>query len=375
MATLINLKSLCEEERLKLFHFFQSQSEAGEKGWHKDRIYTFEDGSEFIFKNDVIQRERKEGRSGVRYEVISNKPSIGKGMFGEIKGIKGTVALSEETMIFFKKRQKDGSQRVVKIQKSDTKEDLDRSLNEYQAAKRADHLHVKKPTFWNHPPQSYTVMKRLPGVELFDIIYNDLSQHQPLSLSQRVQLTKALLQALLDQVMKKDLIHLDLKPENILVSFMPSLTVNIIDFGLSINRDGAHPIRGWGTPGYICPEMLIESWRHMVSSKSDVYSMARIIALIWHADLSTYSSYRSYTSKMNKPSELLQNLFSDMSDIESYPEQKKLIETTLIKMLSYYPNLRLSANEAMDCFSALRIDEEPSIVPSDIVPIPSSSAA
>ncbi|KTD20247.1 Uncharacterised protein [Legionella lansingensis] len=103
----INLKNVDQENVKKLLQFFDSQENLGIRVWKKDQVYTFDDGTKFTFKNDVFQRDRKDGHEGVRYEAISNKAPLGEGAFGQVKRIKGTITLDlEQEVIKFKKQKK-----------------------------------------------------------------------------------------------------------------------------------------------------------------------------------------------------------------------------------------------------------------------------
>lgn len=215
MLQTINLKQLNGEETRHLFKFFENQATLGKKYWKKNKTYHFEDGTAFQFKNDVFRSVDKH----VRYRVISNKKEIGQGGMGTIRLLKGTLALNEKA--FFKKTNKKNERLIVKIQQHNDKNTLDNLNQEYNFSKKAGHLAIKKPTIISKSTKdsrSYTVMKKLPGRELYDILNDDI-----LTTKQRIELSKALLQALKKQASDKGIVHRDIKPENILVDFGPPL--------------------------------------------------------------------------------------------------------------------------------------------------------
>ena len=342
----INLKNIDQQNTKKLLQFFESQAQLNIKVWKKDGIYTFADGTKFTFKNDIFQRERKEGHDGVRYEVISNKTPLGEGGFGKVIEIKRTLALDQDKEeIRLKKQGKNGRRRAVKIQvHNDTNSSTDLQKR-FEFSKRATHLAIKQPTLVdaNLPSEtSYTTMARLPGRELFDIINEDDNGTRLLSTDERIELTKALLRALKSQVCERGLIHRDIKPENIMVDLGSQIVANIIDYDSSTDKpDGDIQ----GTPGYYAPEITSDPMS--TSDKSDVYSMARVIALIWRVDFGTYDE--PYNPDLLTPEDMLVGIFSDINDLRE--EEKQCIETLLLGMLKHNLTERLSIDEGVTVFS------------------------
>ena len=351
----INLKNIDLEHVKKLLQFFDSQEKSGIKSWEKGVTYAFADGTEFTFKNDVFQRARKAGHEGVRYETISNKKQLGEGGFGKVKRIKGTVSLdATQEAIHFKKRGTGDKRRVVKIQQHT---DDANSLSHYQEgfvfAKRAVHLAIKEPTVVDRSldsQTSYTVMNEVAGREFFDISADDYEGIDVLSTQERIDLTKAMLVALKEQVTEQGLVHRDIKPENIMVDLGPPIGVNIIDYDMSMDTpDGASV----GTEGYYAPEMISDPMN--TSGKSDVYSMARVIALIWRVDLATYIENEDipYTPELFIPEDTLFGIFDGINDLSE--EEKICIERTLTGMLENDPNQRFSIDEAIASFASVGV--------------------
>ncbi|HHF7350025.1 TPA: protein kinase [Legionella feeleii] len=368
----INLKRVGQENIKHLLQFFDSQEKKGIRVWKKGEVYSFDDGTEFVFKNDVFQRARKEGHEGVRYEAISNKAVLGEGAYGKVKRIKGTITLdSEQEAIQFKKQGKDGKRRVVKIQEHD---DLgDNSLRSFRQglafAKRAEHLSLKEPTVEDKSlfsQTSYTVMDEITGPELFDVISDDLDGINILTTDQRIDLTLALLLALNEQVTNKGLIHRDIKPENIkVVQLGPPAVVKILDYDLSIDNPDGSVV---GTPGYFSPETISDPMS--INAKSDVYSMGRTIARIWCPNDETYTG--DYTPWSYSPEQLLTNIFAGIEDLSD--DEKVIIKTTLLGMLKNDPDERSSIENAIDDFMAIyshelvdEIVEEPATLKSSLV--------
>lgn len=274
----LNLTHVDNQYTQRLFQFFEAQAKAGIKVWKKRTPYHFLDGTEFSLHHDMFQRDRKEGHVGVRYELISNDQPIGSGSFAKIKKIEATIALDENT--FRCKKRGENKARVVKIQHhSESSNPLSFLDNEYKYSLKASHLAIKKPTLFtalHHHPKSYMVMKQISGCEIFKIIDEDTNQIKVLSTRERFQLSNALLRALKDQVTSLGIVHRDIKIENIMVSG-PPFVMHLIDYGLSM--DVAHPDgKQVGTPAYAAPEIFNAPLT--VGPKADVFSIARVIALL-----------------------------------------------------------------------------------------------
>lgn len=215
--------------------------------------------------------------------------------------------------------------------------------NYWHFSRRAPHLAIKSPTLMEST--SYTVMRKLPGRELYDII-SEVRRGQ-LSIQNRIDLSKALLQALKKQVTDKGLVHKDIKVENILVNLGPPMHVNIIDYAFAIER-GTSDGKACGTRSYIAPEIVQHP--NMISSpKSDVYSLGRVIALLWNVDLTTYNLeyYNPYVLFSNQ----LKALFSKITGLEDI--EKLTIRNTLTGMLSNNPVTRSSLDDAIKGFEWL----------------------
>lgn len=277
----INPAKISSEYSKKLAHFFNTQAPNIDV-WKAGKHYTFEDGTQFQFTSDVVRRHRKEGKIGYRYEFISDR-LLGKGAFGEVYEIEGTLAVDSDE-IRFKPHGLDGKTRAVKIQRHNAQHAIDTVFKEYSLTKAASHLGVKLPTT-AEGTTSYTVMKKLKGKELFDIMADDLSGIHPLTLEQRVELTQLLLNALKEQVTDKGIIHRDIKGENILVDLdSKSMQVNFFDFGLSVKANALDG-KCCGSPAYAPPEIFFNGEQ---TTKIDVFSLGRVLALIWHVDPGSY---------------------------------------------------------------------------------------
>lgn len=349
MPQIISPKTISSQNISKLYEFFNSQQEKNIHGWNKGVTYTFADGSNFEFSSCVIMRPRKEGKTGVRYEFISDH-FLGQGTFGTIYEIECTVALSQDSYRF-KEQGYEGKTRAIKKQYHDDEYPQDYAWGEYYSSIKATHLAVKKPVFMNGPNYSisFMVMNKLRGRALSDIIQDDLLGTHILTLKQRIELSKGLLKTLKEQITDKGIIHRDIKPANILVDIGTNpITINIIDFACTTVADKPHHSET-GTPFYHAPEV----WDKLptASVKIDVFSMARVIAELWHdktLEIALALNSVEYV-KDNAHNIDLNTLFSGIVGLDD--ENKSLIKTTLAGMFRADSNLRLSIDEAIESLS------------------------
>lgn len=344
MTKILNPQYITSTDAKKLLKFFDDQAKLGIHVWQKGQIYTFRDSTTFQFTQDVVQRKRKEGKIGFRYEFISDK-KLGKGNFGTVFEIAGTLAL-EPHKIHYKQAGYHDKTRVVKIQTHDPYQfPVEKAITEYELTKKATHLAVKEPTIQDI--RSYSVMKKIKGRELFDVITDDLDGTHPLTIQQRIDLTQALVNALKKQVTDKGIIHRDLKGENIFVDFTDPIAATIFDFGLSVvadQPDGRSP----GSPPYAAPEI----WEQRKQTvKMDVFSMARIIALLWHVDTAsyTYSTFREFA--LNATHVDLSTLFIGLPELNK--ANQDIIRDTLKQMVLNDTHSRFSVDQAIAGFAKL----------------------
>jgi serine/threonine protein kinase len=365
MTKEINLKNLDKETAEELRQFFNKQPDEI-KAWEKGKIYTLENENktEFTFKNTVFQRKRKArldekgmsntAKEGVRYESISNKEKLGSGGFGSVHKIKGTLALNEDAH-HFKKQGKDGKRRVAKIQKhSVLKNPKEKLENEYQLASKAGKLAIKEPTLTEISGEltSFTAMNEASGRQLFAIFNDDRKKINVLTLKQRVDLSKALLEALKEQVSMQGTIHRDIKPDNIYVDLQEPITVTILDYGLARAED-KKDLEEKGTLRFMAPETLAlfnKNYNYQVTSKADVYSMARVLGLLWNVSWEkAYSTKDAQFFHLNlTPEGRLAQLFYGIPSLDNKLAGK--IKMTLLGMLQNDPDERLSIDEAIAMF-------------------------
>lgn len=342
----------------KLQNFFKGQTDLGINQWGNKATFEFADGTQFKFVYPVLQRKRKENREGFRYEIVALKEPLGKGAFATVYEVEGTLQFTEQGSLF-KKQGKDGLGRALKVETHSTANPLTNKEREYNLLRAADHLAVKEP-IWDGGNLTYLVMNRIAGRTLFDIIQDDYTDVEVLTNEQRFELSRALLLALKEQITSKGIIHRDIKPENIYVDMeQKPIKVTILDFGFSIfanEPDGAQ----CGTRTYVAPEITYRE----SSYKSDAYSMARVIAMVWQVGLKTYEpSSNSYINNSSEEAsnssgearcnfewslkDRLEDLFGGMS---LQIEQRNEIYRVLSGMLKTDPEKRYSIDQALSKF-------------------------
>ncbi|MFJ1269114.1 protein kinase [Legionella lytica] len=340
----ISPTNIPEEYSKKLAAFFNMQSEKINV-WQTGHTYAFEDGTPFQFTSEVIKRQRNERKMGYRYEFISDR-LLGKGTFGDVYEIEGTLVVRSNDVLF-KPHGLNNKTRAVKIQKHDDKNPIETILKEYNLSIEASHLGIKRPTIDGQT--SYTVMKKLKGQELFTLIDEDLEGISLLTLKQRTDLTRLLLHTLKKQITDKGIIHRDVKIENILVDLHAGL-VNFFDFGLSVKANALDG-KCCGTPAYAPPEIF---FRGKQTVKIDVFSLGRVLALIWRVNQTSYMQDDLQLCGKNSRNVNLDSLFTGLEDLID-PDNKQIIRSMLKGMLQADVDSRFTIEQAIALFTQLTL--------------------
>ena len=314
---------------------FLSEGSA-EKKWteHQDYEYTY--GSiqyQFNFTQALLKRRRKQGREGERFEVYDPCQSpIGKGGYGAVYPITGTIKLTTDRAHI-----KPGGRKVVKIQDHSKKNRVHDVRIEYMGLLQSGYLHPNPPVFIaddNHST-SYLIMDKAQGVPL-ERILNPKKRpgNMPkLTVLKRLELTLALLAAVKMQVEDKSLIHRDIKPGNLIVDLEqspPKITVIDFGFNLKVGQQDYHKV---GTRAYRAPESFVTFPRY--STKSDVYSLGRVLSYLWGDNYRNYYIGRDKNLDYIKTKSINNDLFSipEIKFILTRKEQN-IIRSHLNQMLS-----------------------------------------
>ncbi|MGB6976967.1 MAG: protein kinase, partial [Gammaproteobacteria bacterium] len=294
---IINPTSLSEEDSQILGAFLTQNNADIYKGDNeKNRYYTVAvpDGGTvktitFQLTHTLLRREsekkKNQERGDYRWEVLEKDAPKGEGAYG--------VVYSTQTLAVEHGLAKlTNNKRVIKIQKPQDEEETRAFAKRIQDEHKAT-SYMKKKAIFRHliaeesqnekPAKAYSVMKGLPGDELFKIL-----KEYDLTAAQCVSLFRSVIKAYDEQVFKKGLVHRDVKAENILVKLPTSessdLIVNFIDYGLAKKAE-ENKAEIVGTPTYMSPEVLRAK---NATTASDIFSLGVLLGEIAGADMDTW---------------------------------------------------------------------------------------
>lgn len=290
----------------------------------------------------ILMRPNKKS-DDVRFDVVDST-CLDAGSCGQIFSILATLKLAGETVQ--NKIKPISKQRIVKMQplEKDGAQPIFSLEEEYSAAALTTHLHPKKPISFGG--YSWMVMRKIEGENFFDAIFEDTEKIRVFSLQQRFTMTIELLLTVKEQVATLGLIHRDLKPENIIFD-RKSGKFGIIDYGFAKLEKETSEFKNCGTLSYLTPEAFQSN--PSITQASDVYSLGRVLGLIWHNHQwpgyhsSSLKEMLSYV-KINDYSKL----FTDISGLDS--SAADTIRSALQSMTAYQPQKRISLQKAITQF-------------------------
>lgn len=321
--------------------------------WEAGLEYRFQEGDNYRtvlrFTHHLLKRQRTntKDRTGIRYECIE-PAQIASGGTGAIFNSAGTL---DETGTF-----KNTKQRLVKIEKWNSNMPVLSEIHPKFTNEKWNALisltHMKQAVFYKN--NMYTVMRKMPGKELFQIINEDLSPDSRLTTQQRIKLTLELLYAFKEQIIAIKLIHGDIKPENIIVDLSSEMpAVRFIDFDNScLLIDAPNRMEEQsGTFVYFSPELV--NCHCLPTQESDMYAMGRVIAMLWGNSTDSYNSDTLYASYVQNPhlNDLFHRLEDEQSSISNYI--KNTVKNALLLMHSPEPTKRPSIEEVIERFSLI----------------------
>lgn len=307
MPTLtINSKTALVGKEAKDFFDYIDQQKRLNVSFFKEGFSThFHDGV-ISFKQDMLCENLNE--QGNYTCSFMGKP-LGQGNFGKVYDIDKVVTVSP---IEFREKN-DVPLQVVKKQDHCECGDLQTCANhntiemlntEVQRSSKVRHLDIHHPILSQDGRRSFTIMNKLRGTELFEIIVDDIEGRHILSVQARIELSLALLHAAKTQIFDLNLIHLDIKPENIMVELSTKpMTVCFLDYAFSQEvpqgQQGLMTKSHSGTLSYVAPEIIKSADEYFVTFSADLFSIMRILLLIWGGadysyrkiDMIQYGSY------------------------------------------------------------------------------------
>tara|TARA_R110000868_G_scaffold58131_7_gene179585 strand:- start:125 stop:1603 length:1479 start_codon:yes stop_codon:yes gene_type:complete len=233
--------------------------------------------------NDILIREKLPGVW--RYDVIAIN-HCGKGKFGSVYEVLAVLKHVETDNHNQSRLRLDiKSKRVYKIQNN-------AAWHEFKLMKSCSHLGARG-LFPGIP--SLISMRKFNGEVLNDAL-NSERKDNPLTIADRYRLSISLLKALQLQIHDQQICHKDIKPDNIYYH-RSDRKVFIFDLGISKQIDDHSDLRSRGNAVFSAPEeftsvrtnhpVTIDEYGAYVSMKSettvksDIYSMARVIGLVW----------------------------------------------------------------------------------------------
>lgn len=295
------------------------------------------------FTHHLLKRPRKDNPETCRIEILDPSP-FASGFTANLHQSLG-VLLPEQGYRF--KAKANNKQRVCK------KITLNKHMNEqlvyqeYFFTQLNKKLRCKKPIL--EQKNAYLIMKKIPGEELFEIIKKMFNNELEIPITERFQLSLAILKAFKEQVRDIQVVHRDIKPENILVD-LEQMNVTIIDYAFAIPETQANTtVTLHGTPDYFSPETILH--QHF-SPQTDLFALGLTLAQLW-GDLSTTNI---------KPNTPLQTIFSIhlnrkwiglFENMLIPTEIEADITNALNKMVEPLPQKRIGLQEAMNEWSKI----------------------
>lgn len=319
----------------------------------KDTVYTHEH-IRFKLTHELNWRLGKDGISEC-FEVMRDGHAA-SGKYGRIDLIEGKLIFNEKGLEFIPTSLKPQKERVRKFIffKQDKEEAIWRKSikEEYKRTKQAGHLKVRQPVFFRDNDGAlcaYLIIKKAPGITLHDLLYGE--PKEPLDTPTRKAISRAILEAYLEQVWGRGLVHNDIALKNIMVDLSnPKLPiVTFIDFAFAkkIQVNDAGPmIRG--TPVYMAPERFEGDGS---STASDVFALGHILGELWgeqrskpNPKLGIKGVYHA-SKKGSFDSDLI---YLEDSELSEYEKDKMM--RMLLPMLSPNPDTRPRPEEIKEIF-------------------------
>lgn len=310
------------------------------------------------FAHNVVVREKIPGVW--RCDVVDEN-DCGTGKFGSAYKILGVLKYNNDKNQNAVINLKDN--RVYKFQKN-------AAILEHRLMERCPHLQARE-LFPGVP--SMISMRKFPGLLLNDALNND-RKVKPFTHAQRYRITIALLRALKKQIHDNMICHRDIKPDNI---FYDPITgeINIFDLGVSQFIYFSYDRRSRGNATFSSPEDFIcvrtqqpvkinefrafSAMESKATVKSDVYSMARVIGLVWRDNDPIFFVKNADHTKLMLRRILNKwlpgfDLFQGLESVAD--EERNGIESQLRKMTAISPGNRPNLDACIEYFDHMFLE-------------------
>ena len=142
---------------------------------------------------------------------------------------------------------------------------------EIEIMRRVDHPSIMKLfEVYEGDEKIYLVLEYIKGENLMDLINKDNFFNED-----KIKRVIYNIVVPLQYMHQRDVIHRDIKPENIIVTDTETMSLKLIDLGLSAYDDPSdiYCRQQCGTPGYVAPEMYTEKF----NSKIDMFSLGVVL--------------------------------------------------------------------------------------------------
>jgi calcium-dependent protein kinase len=204
--------------------------------------------------------------AGDPFEYYDEIKVLGEGSFGKVFKVIHKISKVPRAM------------KVINKSKASMSDEEEKALiNEIDILKSLDHPNIIKVyEYFNTKKKLYIISELCTGGELFDKIQGDKYFNEKVAAHVMRQLLSCVHFCHLSSI-----IHRDLKPENILIESEEEckkefFTIKVIDFGTSEIKKNSMLNKRIGTPFYIAPEVLGNSY----NEKCDLWSCGVILYIL-----------------------------------------------------------------------------------------------
>ncbi|OMJ66312.1 hypothetical protein SteCoe_36876 [Stentor coeruleus] len=251
-------------------------------------------------------------------------PILGQGAYGSVRTAVHKLTNQERAIKTVKK------DKLTKDMQAHSK-----FFAEIDILRRIDHPNILKLFEFYEDNKSYhLVTEIIKGGELFDYIVGTGNITENIAMGFMKQILFAV-----NYCHKLGIVHRDLKPENLLLERKSSDgNLKVIDFGASTLFEGDKVLKNkYGTSYYIAPEVLKRSY----NEKCDIWSCGVIMFVL-------LSGRPPFTGKNDEEifEKIAKGSFSLMS--QEWANVSEVAKDLLKKMLEYNPDLRYSAEQALN---------------------------
>ncbi len=288
----IDLTRMTEDEERIMGEFIEQET-AKERTLHLAKNKNYQHLSRkrkctysFTLLQDVMSHRLVNDKKKVGHKVIGDK-ILGRGTFGVVKVVLGSLYFDEESAVFFKENHSLAMKEIRQNPKNTRDYFSQHVMREVTLSRQAgeNYLHFKSPTFFECQRNeknvagerlcvAYIIMKRIHGKTLQDYI-----DAKELTAAQMVEISFILTELLQKDCHQQFVQHRDIKPSNIIVEINDNgkiVGARFIDFNLAKDLR-KEDFENGGTVYYIAPEQLLGDGS---DQRADFYQFAKTLAML-----------------------------------------------------------------------------------------------